>query len=298
MFTFGYHVKRTLAGVRGRPLAQALTLGSVALAFVLLGSVFLIAQNLNRLTDNWGSGATVAVDLVERVPPADAARIKQALKETPGVKRVAWISPKAAKQRLMRSLGPEAKVVADVEDSFLPASYEVTLGGDRATVLAAQRRMTRMAGVVPGIESVRTVETWFHRLGRLVAGIRWAGMALGLLVLLACAYIIMATIRLRFVDRREEQRVMRLMGATERFIRTPFLLEGMLQGLAGAGIAVAMLFGLFWLVGSRVESIFGSSVSAAQLGFLPAAQLGYGLAIGALCGLAGALFATRTPVHE
>lgn len=294
MFTFGYHVKRALSGVTGRPLAQVLTLGSVALAFVLLGSVFLIAQNLNRLTNDWGSGAMVAVDLVEQVPPADAARIKQALKETPGVKRVTWISPKQAKQRLMRSLGPDAKVVADVEVSFLPASYEVTLGGDRQTVLQAQRRMTRMAGVVPGIESVRTVETWFHQLGRLVAGIRIAGVALGLLVLLACAYIIMATIRLRFVDRREEQRVMRLMGATERFIRTPFLLEGMLQGVAGAGVAMGLLYGFFLLVGSRVESIFGTSVSVSKLSFLPPAQLGYGLAVGAVCGLVGALFATRS----
>jgi len=298
MFTFGYHVKRALSGVRGRPLSQALTLGSVALAFVLLGSVFLIAQNLNRLTNHWGSGATVAVDLVERVAPADAARIKQALKETPGVKRVAWVSPGQAKKRLMRSLGPDAKVVAGVEESFLPASFEVTLGGDRTTVLKAQQRMTRMAGVVPGIESVRTVETWFHRLGRLVAGIRMAGVALGLLVLLACAYIIMATIRLRFVDRRDEQRVMRLMGATERFIRTPFLLEGAGQGLVGAAMAISMLYGLFLLVGSRAESIFGSSVTASRLGFLPASHLGYGLAIGAFCGLVGAFIATRTAMHD
>jgi len=294
MFTFGYHVKRALSGVRGRPLAQAFSLGSVALAFVLLGSVLLIAQNLNRLTNNWGAGATVAVDLVAQVPPADAARIRQALKETPGVKRVTWVSPKAAKMRLMRSLGPDAKVVADVEASFLPASYEVTLGGDRQTVLEAQQRMTRMAGVVPGIESVRTVETWFHQLGRLVAGIRMAGAGLGLLVLLACAYIIMATIRLRFVDRSEEQRVMRLMGATERFIRTPFLLEGVLQGVAGAALAMGLLYGLFLLVGSRAESIFGTSLSVSKLGFLPAAHLGYGLVIGAGCGLVGALFATRS----
>jgi cell division transport system permease protein len=144
---------------------------------------------------------------------------------------------------------------------------------------------------------VRTVETWFHKLGRLVAGIRMAGVALGLLVLLACAYIIMATIRLRFVDRREEQRVMRLMGATERFIRTPFLMEGVLQGLAGAAVAIGMLYGLFLLMGSRVESIFGSSVSASKLSFLPPNHLGYGLAIGALCGLVGALFATRGEVN-
>jgi cell division transport system permease protein len=84
------------------------------------------------------------------------------------------------------------------------------------------------------------------------------------------------------------------MGATERFIRTPFLLEGGMQGVAGAGLAIGMLYGLFLLVGSRAASIFGTSFSVSKLGFLPAAHLGYGLAIGACCGLVGALFATRS----
>ncbi|MFH2007832.1 MAG: permease-like cell division protein FtsX [bacterium] len=295
MYTFGYHVKRALSGVGGKPFALVLTLGSVALAFVLLGCVFLIAQNLSQLTDDWGSGATVAVDLVDRVPPADAARIRQALNETPGVRRVRTVSPKEAKQRLMHHLGPDARFVADVEDSFLPLTYEVTLTGSRKTVLGAQQRLTRMAGVVPGVEAVRTVETWFHRLGQLVNGIRIAGFALGLLVLLACAYIIMVTIRLRFVDRRKELEVMRLMGATERFIKTPFLLEGVMHGLIGATVATGLLFGLYLLVIGRVDTLFGTSVSASKLGFLPPSQLGYGLAIGAVCGLIGALFATRTP---
>ncbi len=294
MFTFGYHVKRALVGVRSRPWAQVLTLGSVALAMVLVGSVLLIAQNLSRLTDDWGSGATVAVDLAEAVPPADVARIRQALKETPGVRRVTWVSPAQAKSRLLRGLGPDARLVAEVDESFLPASFEVVLGGDRSTVLAAQRRMTRMAKVVPGVESVRTVETWFHRLGRLVTGIRMAGLGLGLLVLFACGYIIMSTVRLRFVDRRQELQIMRLMGATERFIRTPFLMEGALLGLVGAALATGMLYGLFLLLGSRIHSLFGTSVSVSKLGFLPLSQVAYGLGVGALCGLLGSWFATRS----
>jgi cell division transport system permease protein len=293
MHGIAYHVRRALSGLGARPLALCLTLGSVALAFLLLGSVFLVAQNLSRLTQGWGSGATVAVDLTDAVPPADAARVEQALRETRGVRRLRRVTPAEAKARLLRQLGPDARSIADVEASFLPTSFEVTLGGDRRTVIAAQERIGRMAGVVPGVESVQTVETWFHRLDRLLTGVRLVGVGLGLLVLIACVYIIMVTIRLRFVDRRAELRVLRLMGATERFIRVPYLLEGLGHGALGAIMAMALLFGGFVLVSQRVESLFGVSVQASQLGFLSATYLGYGLAIGAACGLVGALLATR-----
>lgn len=292
-----YHLGRSLAGLGSKPVALALTLGSVALAFLLVGSVFLTAQNLSRLTDGWGSGATVVVDLAEGAPPADAARVEQALREVAGVRKVRRISPAEAKANLMRHLGEDARVVAEVEPGFLPTSFEVTLGGERRAVLAGQQRIARMAGVVPGVESVQTLETWFHRLDRLIAGVRLAGGALGLLTLIACVYIIMVTIRLRFVDRRQELQVMRLMGATERFIRVPYLLEGLGQGALGAALAVALLFGLYHLVSGRLESLFGAAVHASQLGFLPPPQIGYGLAIGAGCGLLGALIATRKPSH-
>jgi cell division transport system permease protein len=227
------------------------------------------------------------------VPPADAARVAQALRETTGVRRVERIRPDQAKQRLMHRLGSDADVVAEVEASYLPASFEVTLGGDRDTVKAAQRRLARMAGVVPGVEAVRTVETWFHQLERLIHGIRLAGLALALMVLAACVYIIMITIRLQFMDRQEELQVMRLMGATGRFIRTPYLLEGMGHGVLGALVATGLLYGLFRLVSARAGDLFGASVRGEQLGFLSPTHLACGLGIGLLCGLLGAALATR-----
>ncbi|MDY0003095.1 MAG: permease-like cell division protein FtsX [Polyangia bacterium] len=297
MRSIGYHLKRTLSGLGARPLALLLTLGSVALAFLLVGSVFLTAHNLSRLTDLWGAGATVAVDLAEGAPPAEVARVEQALREIKGVRAVKRVSPVMAKARLMRLLGEDAPVIASVEAGFLPSSLEVTIGGDRQDVLGAQQRISRMSGVVPGVEAVQTVETWFHRLDRLISGIRLAAAGLGLLVLVACAYIIMVTIRLRFVDRRQELQVMRLMGATERFIRIPYLLEGMWHGLLGAALALCLLLVGHHLLTARAETLFGAGVHPSQLGFLPLGQLACGLAIGGLCGLAGALVATRQPSH-
>jgi len=294
MYGIAFQIRRALFGVWRRPVSLTLTLGSIALSFCLVGGVFLVAQNLSRLTDDWGSGATVAVDLTHDVPPADAARVAQALRETPGVKQVTRVRPDEAKARLMKQLGPDADVVADVEPDFLPTSFEVTVSGPRATVVAAQQRMARMAGVVPGVEAVRTVETWFHKLGRLVTGLRVAGAALALLVLAACVYIVMITIRLQFVDRRSERQVMRLMGATERFIRSPYLLEGAGYGVLGAALALGLLFGVFWFLSTRVDSLFGTAVRVDQLGFLPWAHVGYGLALGAFCGLVGATLATRS----
>lgn len=293
MASVGYQLRRALRGFSRRPFGVALSLGSIGLSLLLLGMIVLIAHNLARLTDGWGAGATVAIDLVADVPPADAARVKQAVRETPGVKSVRDVSPAEARKRLLRQLGPDAALVAEVEEGFLPRSLEITLAGDRAAVTAAQRRLSRMAGVVPGVETVTTVETWFNHLDRLIVGMRWAGAALGLLVLLACGYIIATTIRLRLEERAEELQVMRLMGATEAFVRIPFLLEGMIQGVLGALLATGMLFGIYTFAAARLEAVFGQAVRATQLGFLTAPQLAYGLGVGALCGLIGSLAATR-----
>jgi cell division transport system permease protein len=297
MRAIGYHLGRALRGATGRPFGLVLALGSIALAFVLLGAIVLVSGNLTRLTDGWGSGATVAVDLVADVPPADAARVKQAIRETPGVSAIRDVSPTEAKRRLLRELGPRAALVADVEDGFLPRTLEVTLSGDRSVVHEAQRRLERMAGAVPGVDHVATVQTWFHDLDRLIAGLRWGGAAFGMLVLLACGYIIATTIRLRLQERAEELQVMRLMGATERFVRVPFFIEGMLQGVVGALCATGLLYGVYVFVSGRVETVFGRAVTASQLGFLSPSQLAYGIAIGALCGLIGSAAGTRRAVH-
>lgn len=289
----GYQFWRTWRGLSGRPAGVCLTLGSVALALLLVGGVFLLAQNLDRVTRGWGSGARVAVDLQSEVAPAEAARVEQALRETVGVRGVHRVEPAQAKARLMKQLGSDADVVAAVEPRFLPLSFEVTLGGDRDRVLAAQQRIARMAGVVPGVEAVRTVETWFHQMDRLVAAMRVAGLFLGLIVLIACVYIVMITIRLQVGARRAELRVLRLVGATERFVRAPFLLEGITYGGAGAGLALLLLYGAYHGLASRVGSALGQGFGAVGLGFLPASQAAVGLGVGMACGLLGAALATR-----
>lgn len=289
----GYQFWRTWRGLSGRPTGVFLTLGSVALALLLVGGVFLVAQNLDRLTQGWGSGARVAVDLQPEVAPADAARVEQALREMAGVRAVRRVEPEQAKARLMKQLGSDADVVAAVEPRFLPLSLEVTLGGDRERVVAAQQRVARMAGVVPGVEAVRTVETWFHQMDRLVAALRLAGLFLGLFVVLACVYIVMITIRLQIGARRSELRVLRLVGATERFVRAPFLLEGLAYGGAGSGLAMLLLYGAYHGLASRVGSALGGGFGAGGLGFLPASHAAVGLGLGMLSGLAGAALATR-----
>jgi len=293
MRSMGYQLWRTWRSIAGRPSGVLLTLGSVALALVLVGGVFLLAQNLDRVTRGWGSGARIAVDLQPEVPPADAARVEQALRETEGVRKVSRVEPEQAKARLMRQLGSDADVVAAVEPRFLPLSFEVTLGGDRGKVVAAQKRIAHMAGVVPGVEAVRTVETWFHQMDRLVAALRLAGLFLALLVILACVYVVMITIRLQLGARRSELQVLRLVGATERFVRTPFLLEGVVYGAAGFGLALALLYGVYHVLVVRIGSALGQGFGAASFGFLPARHAVMGLGLGMVCGLLGAALATR-----
>ena len=121
--------------------------------------------------------------------------------------------------------------------------------------------------------------------------LRLGGLLLALIVAGACLYIVGTTIRLGVFARREEIEILKLVGATDRFVRGPFLLEGALQGFLGAALALALLFTAHRIAAPRVEAALSVALSHLRIEFLPIAQLSLGLAAGALLGLLGSRIA-------
>jgi cell division transport system permease protein len=124
-----------------------------------------------------------------------------------------------------------------------------------------------------------------------VALLRLAGLAVALIVSFACLYIVASTIRLGVHARREQIEILKLVGATDRFVRVPFLIEGTLQGVVGAVAAGCLLFAIFRFAAPRLEGALSAALSHVQLGFLSPAQLALGLLAGALLGLFGSRLA-------
>lgn len=281
---------RGVAGARRNPLIQLVAVGTIALSLVLVGTVQLAASNVARLASGWGADVQMTVFLEDGIAPDRALQIAAALKKLPGVDGVRSVEPKEAYQRMRRSLGARGDLLDGVEETFLPASIEVALKPGVADVIRAHPAFEKLRHTA-GVEDVELMGDWVARLRAVETLLREAGIAVGLLVLCACLYIVASTIRLGVFARRDEIEILKLVGATDGFVKAPFLVEGALQGALGTVCAVGLLYGLYRLAQPRLESLLGGVLAAGPVTFFRPMELLVGVAFGTLLGLCGASIA-------
>jgi cell division transport system permease protein len=169
----------------------------------------------------------------------------------------------------------------------LPASLEVSLNPGQSDASVIRSVATRV-GDMPVVEEVQFGEDWVDKVFvlRRVAAI--ATLTLGIGFAAVAALIIGAAIRMAVFARRDEFVIMRLVGATDAFIRRPFVIEGVVTGLIGARLAVAVTWGVFRMLSSSVV----------QLTWIPTVWLAAGIAGGAIVGLLASMVAVRRHLGE
>jgi cell division transport system permease protein len=191
------------------------------------------------------------------------------------------VPAEVALSRLAESLGEEAHVLEGVGPGALPDAIEIDGAG---ISLEGARELAARLRAVPGADDVDYGTAWLEPLERFVARARAAGIALFVALALATAILVSNTLRLAVFARREEIEIMKLVGATDAFVAAPFLLEGLLQGLLGAGAAVLALVGVHGLVVPRLAAAVAAAGGLTLADTLPPALLlsllGGGAAIG------------------
>ena len=283
-------MKNALRGIRAGLLIQLASTSSIALCLLLVGLAMMGLYNLDRITRLWGRGTQVIIYLKPEAPQARIKSLYGLLQGRPEVDSVRWISSEKALARLRKTLGTHADVLADVERGFLPASLEISLRQDQP---GRVRALVALLSASSLVDEVDYMGDWARRLSSLVDLINALALALSVIVAIACLYIVGSTIRLGVHARQEEIEILKLVGATDRFIRAPFMIEGALQGLVGAGMACGLLYLLFRLGAPRVEQLLASAFSRLEVGFLPPEQILIGIAVGGFLGLVGSSLALR-----
>jgi len=280
-----YFIGQALRGMRRSPLIQLATVGAVAVALLLVGLTAIGSLNLDRLANHWGRGRQLTIYLRPETPAARVVALQALLRGRAEVARVTYVDPATAHARLKASLGEQSQLLDGVSASLLPPSLEVELREARdARALAPLLALLRTA---PGVEDVEYLGRWAERLGGIVRMARDGSLVVALIVVLACLYVVAMTIRLGVFARRDEIEIQQLVGATKGFIRTPFLIEGLLQGVLGAGLALGALYVLFNWAAPTVEQALGAVLSQLHLSFITKTQLGLGVLGGGLLGLLG-----------
>jgi cell division transport system permease protein len=288
---FRYAFDEALASLwRGRD-SGLLSTATIALALFVLGGFLLVTANLERLGAQWSSTAELSVYLTDEATPADRKAIEVALGGSDAVSGREFVSKADALARFKQTFGDLASAIDDPTDNPLPASFEAHLRpgpGAAASVdgLAAELRQ------MPGVADVRYDRQWLNRLLTVIRLIRGIGLALGTLLAVAAALTVANVVRLALYARRDELDIMHLVGAPPVYVRGPFVMEGVLQGGAGAVTALAVLALVFFALRARYLVPLASAVNLSAIRFLPpelcVLLVVGGMAVGCLGGLIAA----------
>ncbi len=276
-------IQRAFRGAKNDWRLHALSMFSVAVAFVCLAAALLLVVNVGQVRERWAQTGRASVFLRNNATAAQVAAIEKALLASDGVTRVRIVSSEDARREL---LGLSNDPVLDsLPTEAFPASLEVAI----ETTGAAQRlaKLSSLLSSLPAVESVETYGAWSERLAALLTGGVSASLLLAAVVLAAVVSVVSSTIRLSLQRRRIEVEVMKLVGATDSYVRRPFVVEGAAQGGIGALLAIVLLGLLFGIVQSHFDSGLSALLGATPV-FLPwTAVLGL-VASGALLGAVAA----------
>ncbi|HLV25317.1 MAG TPA: permease-like cell division protein FtsX [Gemmatimonadales bacterium] len=257
------------------PLLSILGVATIAFSLFAFGIFGLVALNIREALVNLEERVEVRVFLNDDVTYANAVELMDRVKVLPEVAQVDYVSREAALTRAREELGEFRDVF---ESDFLPTSVEVRLHEGARDPATVERVAVQLEGE-RGVEEVRYGEDWVEKLHEIRNLATAIGLALGAVFALIAIIIIGATIRMSVLARAREIGIMRLVGATDWFIRRPFLLDGLMKGLMGGLLALLMTWGAHRLVNQYViETVFFDWRTAA-----------IGIAAGATLGLLGSM---------
>jgi cell division transport system permease protein len=268
---------------------HALSVFSLAVAFVCLGAALLVVTNLRAAEQRWSRAGRASVYLKDTARPDDVEALKAALARVTGVTAVHYLSSGDARTSFGHELDPKSDLAALPVEAF-PASIELDVAQEMPDADLAD--MVAKMKLLPAVDDVETYQSWTEKLAKLVRGGVAAAALLALVVFAAVIAVIGSTMRLVLQRRRTEVEVLKLVGATDAFVKKPFVVEGSVQGALGAIGAVALLGLLFVVVRGRLDSELAALVGL-EPSFLPWPVAGAMVLLGAVLGAAAALTSLR-----
>ncbi len=231
---------RARRGFREDAKLYAVAVSSLAVAFLCLAGALLVMTNLSSMANRWSRSGRMTVYLRDGAPEDAVERLRATLVEVREVSGVTLLSAAEARAQFARDANVGGELAGLPADAF-PASLEVTLRDGTSSARADE--IAARVGHVAAVEGVETYRAFFQKLETLVLSGRTAAAVVALLVLICVLAVVGNTIRLAVAGRRDEIEVLKLCGATDGFVRGPFLVEGALQGFTAALVAVLLLGG-------------------------------------------------------
>lgn len=243
----GYFVSETVTNLRRNFLMTVAAISTVAISLLLLGGTQILGLIVNNVTLNWEAKVEISTYLHDNATQGEISTLEEDISQMPEVQDVTYVSKDQAFEEFKEMYETQPEFYENLPEDALPASLRIKLNDadDTEKVAAA------IEGA-PGVKDVRFGGEIIKRLLRVNSLLRTITLVMSVILMIAAAALIANTIRLAIYARRDEIGIMKLVGATNWFIRIPFMLEGVFAALMGAIAAGGVILLANTLLFSRI----------------------------------------------
>jgi cell division transport system permease protein len=291
----GWVAKTSLQQLLQAPLSTLMTAAVIAIALSLPSGLFLLLNDLQSVVVGWQGTAQISVFIKKSAPDGQAESVGQLLRGWDEIADVRYVSAEQALQEFQQHSG-FGDALGILNENPLPAVLVITpqreyLLSEKLQLLATRLRQ------LPEVDLVQLDYQWIERLNTIIALGKRGALLLSAMLAIAVLIVIGNTIRLTIYNRRQEILVTKLIGATNQFIRRPFLYTGFWYGVSGAVLSILLISLLFWLISGPVKSLAGLYNSPFQLTGLTALDAGIVFATAVGLGLLGSWIAVTRHIQ-
>lgn len=237
--SLSYTLRESFSGFRRTKLSSAISIITICISLLLLGVFAIITVHASRFIESIRNKVELEAFLQEPVAGEEISELAREITGFNGVEKVVFISKEEAAQIFKQEFGEDIYSVLDFNP--LPPSFKISLQPEYRTAENA-RNLYEQLRVLKGIESVVYRRALLELMDRRTASVNKVTLGLGILISLSAILLVSNTIRLAIYAKRRLIRTMELVGATRLFIRVPFLLEGLVQGILGGLVASGILY--------------------------------------------------------
>ncbi len=252
---FRHLVRQAIRNILQNRLVHLIGLGTMVIAFLIFDAFMLTFVNLDSWTREQGRSLTMSIYFEGQPEGSVIEAIRELLLQYP-VSITKLISKDEAMKSLRKQLGDRARLLEGLDENPLPASLEIILLRDVSGDSLPYELKAKLEGI-KGVDEVQYSREWIERVRVIIGAIEIVGLVFGGLLFLAALFIITNTIKLTIYSRKDEIEILKLVGATNRFVKIPFVIEGSIQGFLGGLIALAILFLLYIAVTAKADLRIG-----------------------------------------
>lgn len=283
-----YYWKHAVANILNNRLIHVISMGTIMISMLLLGAFILFYVNVNNWVVEWGSSLTMSVYLKDDISEAASREVRSALERIPGVEIKGFVSKAEAMADMTEALGGQAGLLEGLSSNPFPASFDMVFRSLTRNPVSPEKIKEELEEI-EGVDEVQYSEQWLERFEGVIYMLKMVGFIVGGLLCVAVLFIVTNTIKLTIYSRRDEIEIFKLVGATDWFVKMPFLIEGAIQGAVSGLAAVVILYLIYSAFSLKTVHIFGLPVM--DIVFLTDKSLLFIVAVSLLLGLTGSFIA-------